>query len=327
MPKKLNFLGGQQNYDADNGQYLPDLTNAQGESVKGFKNFKKSDEEKNAFDEYNDKRMGKEKPTESNNDSEELKDKQLKIILENNPMRDSYHTGIRDISDIKTFAEVIDDDESFVYGDFSREDAKKALEKGKITVYSSKPISQGGFVSTSRNMARDYAGGGKIYEQEVDLDSVAWINGDEGQFADTKAEKPTEKPQEKAKDENVGKTIKVTPYVNTYGKWGDGEPIRAKQLPNGMAMETKAHKKYSLGYRFDGGKWVKDDSKEYTIYDIESGLPCARADNYEDALKKAQDQEFLKKLEDGRKYYWEKHPERKKDKTESVDYNTKRMGK
>ena len=62
MPKKLNFLGGQQNYDAENGQYLPDLTNAQGEPVKSFKVFKKSDEEteKSSFDTYNDKRAGEE---------------------------------------------------------------------------------------------------------------------------------------------------------------------------------------------------------------------------------------------------------------------------
>ena len=32
MPKKLNFLGGQQNYDPKNGEYLPDLTNKDGET-------------------------------------------------------------------------------------------------------------------------------------------------------------------------------------------------------------------------------------------------------------------------------------------------------
>ena len=63
MPKKLNFLGGQQNYDADNGQYLPELKGPHGESPSGFKNFKKGDEPKeSSFDEYNKKRMGKKKP-------------------------------------------------------------------------------------------------------------------------------------------------------------------------------------------------------------------------------------------------------------------------
>ena len=113
-----------------------------------------------------------------------LKEKQLEIINKSNPMLDDYHLGIRSIEDIKTFDEVINDDESFVYGDFSKEDAEKALEKGTVTVYSSKPIEQGSFVSTSKNMAQDYAGrNGKVYSQEVSLNDVAWINGDEGQYA------------------------------------------------------------------------------------------------------------------------------------------------
>ena len=119
----------------------------------------------------------------ANNSS--LKDKQLAIINKYNPMRDDYHTGIRKIEDIKTFEETLDDDESFVWGDFSKEDAENAIKKGKVTIYSSKPIEQGVFVSTSKNQAKDYAGNNQIYSKEVDLDKVAWINGDEGQFADT----------------------------------------------------------------------------------------------------------------------------------------------
>ena len=62
MPKKRNFLGGMQNYDADNGQYLPDLTNSKGEPIKGFKNFRKGDEDNDeSFDTTNKKRMGKSK--------------------------------------------------------------------------------------------------------------------------------------------------------------------------------------------------------------------------------------------------------------------------
>ena len=111
------------------------------------------------------------------------KQQQLDIILKENPMTDDYHTGIRTIEDIKTFDETINDDESFVWGDFSQEDAKKALDKGEITVYSSYPIEQGVFVSTSKNQAQDYAGSGKIYSKTVPLSEVAWINGDEGQYA------------------------------------------------------------------------------------------------------------------------------------------------
>ena len=120
------------------------------------------------------------------NQIKEMKAKQLEIISKFNPMKDDYHTGIRKVEDIKTFDEVIDDEESFVWGDFEKEDAEEALKKGYITVYSSYPIKQGTFVSTSKNQAEEYAGGrGKqIYSKTLPLTKVAWINGDEGQFAD-----------------------------------------------------------------------------------------------------------------------------------------------
>lgn len=111
------------------------------------------------------------------------KQKQLEIIQNNNPMQDDYHTGIRNLEDIKTFKEAIEDDESFVYGDYTKEDAQRDLEKGTVTVYSSRPIEQGGFVSTSKRMAQDYAGNNEVYSKEVNIDDVAWINGDEGQYA------------------------------------------------------------------------------------------------------------------------------------------------
>lgn len=113
---------------------------------------------------------------------------QYNIIQENNPMMDDYHTGIRSPKDIKTFDEVIDDEESFVWGDFSQEDARKALETGYIDIYSSKQIGQGTFVSTSKIQAEEYAGGSgsKVYHKKVPLNEVAWINGDEGQYAKIK---------------------------------------------------------------------------------------------------------------------------------------------
>jgi len=112
-----------------------------------------------------------------------FKEKQFEIIQQNNPMNDDYHVGIRSIRDIKSFEEAMKDDESFCYGDFRKEDAERAIREGKITIYSSKPIEQGGFVTTSHNMAKDYAGSGKVYSKTVDLKEVAWINGDEGQYA------------------------------------------------------------------------------------------------------------------------------------------------
>ena len=117
------------------------------------------------------------------------KQSQFDIIQETNPMGDDYHVGIRSVEDIRTWDEVLKlDDESegqFLWGDFSRADAEQALKDGKIIVYSSYPIKDGVFVSTSYVQAEQYAGGrgGKVYSKTVPLTDVAWINGDEGQFA------------------------------------------------------------------------------------------------------------------------------------------------
>lgn len=116
---------------------------------------------------------------------------QYKIVQETNPMQDDYHVGIRKPSDIRTWAEAVkaaSDDDAFAWGDFSKADAEKALKTGKITIYSSYPIKQGVFVSTSKVQSEQYAGGtgAKVYSKTVPIEDVAWINGDEGQFAQIK---------------------------------------------------------------------------------------------------------------------------------------------
>ena len=117
---------------------------------------------------------------------------QFKIIQATNPMQDDYHVGIRKPSDIKTWEEILksdkDDGENFAWGDFSKKDAEKALKSGKITIYSSYPIGQGVFVSTSKIQSEQYAGGKgkKVYSKVVPLSEVAWISGDEGQYAKLK---------------------------------------------------------------------------------------------------------------------------------------------
>lgn len=173
----------------------------------------------------------KENNVESENNSGsfsllENKQKQLNIIQENNKMQDDYHTGIRNIEDIKTFEEAIHDNESFVYGDYSFEDAQKDLERGKVTVYSSKPITQGGFVSTSKNMAKDYAGNGKIYSKEVSINDVAWINGDEGQYANInqKYAAPTKNWQQFVE--------------NNYQQQGTGKNLKEYKLSTGKVQES-----------------------------------------------------------------------------------------
>lgn len=125
------------------------------------------------------------------NDIGSLKEKQLNIILKNNPVNDDYHTWIRNINDIKTFEETLQDSDYKEYYEagedfdetYSANMAKEALETGKITIYSSYPIEQGIFVSPSRMEAESYSGNGKVYSKEVNIDDVAWIDPTQGQYA------------------------------------------------------------------------------------------------------------------------------------------------
>jgi len=59
--------------------------------------------------------------------------------------------------------------------------ANEAIKKGKITIYSSKPLDKNTaqFVTPSQMQAKDYAGNQKIYSKVVDLDDVARVNADE----------------------------------------------------------------------------------------------------------------------------------------------------
>jgi hypothetical protein len=124
---------------------------------------------------------------ELDNDSDNRKKVQLSIILKTNPMLDDYHLGIRSLNDIKTAKEAwdtnVDFNEDFVYPDFSQQDAKKSLLSGKIKIYSSYPIKQGTFITPSKRMATDYAGGKEPYSKVADINDIAWINADEGVYA------------------------------------------------------------------------------------------------------------------------------------------------
>ena len=127
------------------------------------------------------------------------KQAQLDIILKTNPMLDDYHTGIRKVEDIKTLEESVEearseaekygDDEWSAYPDITNDMLQNALETGEITIYSSKPIKNGVFVTPSYMQASDYAGGGNVYEKTVPLTDVAWINTDEGQYAKVDGER------------------------------------------------------------------------------------------------------------------------------------------
>lgn len=116
-----------------------------------------------------------------------FKEKQLEIIQNNNPVEDDYHTWIRNIEDIKTLSETLEDSDWSDYDEFNpdltRADIDKALETGKITVYSSYPIEQGIFISPSKMEAESYSADGKVYSKEVNIEDVAWIDPTQGQYA------------------------------------------------------------------------------------------------------------------------------------------------
>ena len=130
---------------------------------------------------------------------QELKQKQLETILTFNPMLDDYHTGIRTVSDIRTFQELYDEEilNGSTYDEFDLvvydepkslyvPNIEEILKKGTITVYSSYPIKQGVFVTPSKVEARSYSGGKPIYSRRVRLTDVAWIDFNEGQYAKVK---------------------------------------------------------------------------------------------------------------------------------------------
>ncbi|MEE0903507.1 MAG: methyltransferase domain-containing protein, partial [Prevotellamassilia sp.] len=123
------------------------------------------------------------------------KETQLSIIHDTNPAPDDYHTWVRSIDDILTLQEAMDavlaedpEYELSAYPDVSDDMIREALRTGRITIYSSKPIKNGVFVTPSMMQAMDYSGGTKVFSKEVPIGNVAWINTDEGQYAATSAE-------------------------------------------------------------------------------------------------------------------------------------------
>lgn len=148
----------------------------------------KENKEKNKKEQLEKEEQNKKQLEEEIKNAPKEKKEMFKIIKKYNPIQDDYHTGIRSPKDIKDFKDTINDNDSFSWGDFSKEDAEKALKTGKITIYSSYPIKQGVFVSTSKKQAEEYSGGKQIYSKTIPLNKVAWINGDEGQFADIEQE-------------------------------------------------------------------------------------------------------------------------------------------
>lgn len=121
---------------------------------------------------------------------EDRKKEQFEIINESNRMRNDSRAGILNADNILSFREAIDiakaDNNGKIssYPDVPNSVFDKAMRSGFITVYGSEPIENGVFVTPSMIGARMDSDDGKVFSKVVSINDVAWLNSDEGQFAD-----------------------------------------------------------------------------------------------------------------------------------------------
>lgn len=234
------------------------------------------------------------------------KEKQLDIINKSNQMHDEYHTGVRNVDDIKTFEEAVSDSDAPFTPDYTKEDAESALKAGEITVYSSKPIENGVFVTPSKMEAENYAGGEKVYSKKVPISDVAWIDTMEGQYARLRASDIETGAKESVEREGVaykkGEELVVehegnpmTIVVDTVGKDGNvtkshvkssGEPYHS----NGKVVFTPKGKPQEQAVK----DWVDDTASEarlqkaedYSAFAEQYGLDAEDVAMYAEGMKK-----------------------------------------
>ena len=202
----------------------------------------------------------------SRSDEHPDKHKQFTIVTGENAMRDDIHTGIRSEEDIRTFEEALEDDGiavgDGVTPDYTAEMIREAKESGTITVYSSKPIKAGGFVTPSAMEARSYAGDGAIYSQEVPLSDVAWIDSVQGQYA------PEEDPAES------GRASAEVPSI---------EGVTERQQRDIARVLRKVGTKYAS--RLDTRELLEDTAELYKA--VTKGNPNLPIDSYEGMMTEA----------------------------------------
>lgn len=309
MPKKLNFLGGQQNYDPNNGQYEPDLTNKQGEPVKGFSSFKKSDDEKqkSSFDTYNDKRTGKE--------STALRE-QIEKNTDYKEIREKWKSGDTSEETDAAYQKYTVQNDALI----EISNAENELEKAKEIVERSKATMN----TPEYKELKQKVDNGDANDQDL---NNYWKPIYEKQIAETVIENLNENKQageeivNSAKDTEVGKVTKYSPFLRqSDGSWkkDDTQQKRVKTLNNGLAMETKAQPREMI-YHEQVGK--------YRLVDVETGTTVGWAKDFDDALKKSNDADFIGAINRAKVKFFEKHPEIKEQSGKPVDYNAKRLGK
>ena len=183
----------------------------------------------------------------------------VKIVKDNNQVGDDYHTWIRDESDIKTFKQAYNDDGGGdLTPDFTEAMAKKAIDSGEITVYSSKPIKAGNFVTPSKMEAKSYAGSGKIYEEKLNLNDISWINALQGQVT-------------RNKDIHPHETFDVNPHETIVSKEG------------GVNLSHELEKKYILKDGSINEAAIRKEAepfieKEYSLENFKAEFPNGKVD-------------------------------------------------
>ena len=184
-------------------------------------------------------------------DERDRKQSQLDIINENNPADESLgeHTWIKSVDDIKNFDEAMSEygEDENLAPDYTADMARKAKETGEITVYSSKPIGNGIFVTPSKMEAKNYAGEGRVYSKRVRTSDVAWIDGMQGQYAKV----------DEAKMQKVDGDIHSDNFKNFFGDW-EKEPENASKVvdKNGKPLVVQ-HGTGDEFYTFDIGQLGK----------------------------------------------------------------------
>lgn len=174
---------------------------------------------------------------------EDLAKRQAEIINAHNPAEDDIHTWIRNAEDVMTYGDAVK-----MYGagdeapDFTAADKARALETGEITVYSSKPIEQGAFVTPSKMEAQTYAGTTDVHEATVRLEDVAWIDPMQGQYAKVESD--------------------ITRPINI--ETADGSTVKAEggNVRFSYASRQAEQQLLDAVYNTNEGKWVKEELED-----------------------------------------------------------------
>lgn len=194
------------------------------------------------------------------------KERQFEIIKKANPKDESLsdHTWIEDVDDIKTYDEVVTG-EDFA-PDFTAKQAQEALDSGEITVYSSKPIEDGVFVTPSKMEAQSYAGSGKVYETKMKTNDLAWIDEGQAQVAKASNEpeiKITTKMTDAERAAALSKAVVDSPSPNSAKIASSPEEFEnLKSEALGKASDTlqKIGKKFGI---FDKSYYNKNINIEF----------------------------------------------------------------